>query len=318
MTSTRHAVEDQTGRVFGDLWHRYDDELFKQSVALFGARWRANHEPADFFTGKRCLDAGCGGGRFSFAMAQLGAAAVVGVDVSHDGIADAERRRDALGMTQVTFRRSSLIELPFDDGEFDFVCCSGVLHHTVSVERGLAEIHRVLAPGGSVYLLLYGAGGLYWPLNLVMRAFAQQLGSAEVDRCIAAAGLPANKRRTVLDDLFVPILETYTWERVEALLANAGFKRWRRWPSGQLDHESDAASLIAELRLRTDIWTAGADTAAGPGEAEVERGLASICGAVADTGASLVGQHAAGRLSADALRQAVVGAGHHRLIAERD
>jgi ubiquinone/menaquinone biosynthesis C-methylase UbiE len=316
MKTTTHAVEEQTGKLFGDLWHRYDDHLFKQSVELFGARWRANGEPEDFFRGKRCLDAGCGGGRFSFAMAQMGAASVVGIDVSAEGVADASRRRDALGLTQVSFRQASLLDMPFGDGEFDFVCCSGVLHHTVSVERGLAEIHRVLAPGGSVYLLLYGAGGLYWPLNFVLRTFAQRLGREEVDRCIQAAALPANKRRTILDDLFVPILETYTSERLEFLLRAAGFTRWRRWPAGQLDHESSAETLTAELRLRSELWNAGA-ASAWRDTAEIESGLALICDAVADVARSHIERHKAGLLSEEALRATLIGVGHHRLIAER-
>jgi ubiquinone/menaquinone biosynthesis C-methylase UbiE len=314
--TTMNAIEERTGRLFGDLWAAYDDDLFKQSVELFGARWRANGEPEDFFTGKRCLDAGCGGGRFSFAMAHMGARSVVGVDVSASGIADATRRRDALGASNVAFRESSLLNLPFADGEFDFVCCSGVLHHTVSIERGLAEIHRVLAPGGSVYLLLYGAGGLYWPLNYVLRAFAQHLGQAEVDRCVDAAGLAANKRRTILDDLFVPILETYTAERVDVLLESAGFVNWRRWPAGQLDHEASAEALVDELRIRTALWTAGA-ASAQPASAAIESGLARICDAVVETGALMIQQRRSGLVTDEQLRTAIIGNGHHRLIAQR-
>jgi len=42
--------------------------------------------------GKRCLDAGCGGGRYSIALASLGAKDVIGVDLSRTLIADARRR----------------------------------------------------------------------------------------------------------------------------------------------------------------------------------------------------------------------------------
>lgn len=317
MSSTQRAIEDRTGKLFGDLWHRYDDQLFKQSVDLFGARWRTNGEPEDFFRGKRCLDAGCGGGRFSFAMALMGAASVVGIDVSAEGIADANRRREAMGANQVSFRQSTLIELPFDDGEFDFVCCSGVLHHTVSIERGLSEIHRVLKPGGRVYLLLYGAGGVYWPLTLVLRSFAQRLGAAEVDRCIGAAELPANKRRTVLDDLFVPILETYTWERLEFLLREAGFTNWHRWTGGQLDHESSPQAVIAELQIRADLWNAGAATSPVRAASDVEAGLGRLCENVIRVAVALVEQRQAGLISDEELRTAVIGNGHHRLVAQR-
>ena len=76
----------------------------------------------------------------------------------------------------MTFKQATALELPFADAEFDFVCCSGVLHHTRGVERGLREIHRVLKPGGSLYLLLYGAGGVFWPLNALLRPFAALVG----------------------------------------------------------------------------------------------------------------------------------------------
>jgi hypothetical protein len=150
----------------------------------------------------------------------------------------------------------------------------------------------------------------------VLRSFAGCLGRDEVDRCIQAAGLPPNKRRTILDDLFVPVLETYTWERVESLLRDAGFRRWRRWTAAQLDHESDPQTLVAELRLRAKLWRAGAASASSA-KAEVETRLAGICDQTADAAAELIEQHRMGLMSAEAVQQAVIGTGHHRLVAER-
>ena len=313
---TREAVERKTGALFGDLWSRYDDELFKESVDLFLRRWSENGESPDHFAGKRCLDVGCGGGRYSFAMARMGASEVVGVDVGEEGLADARRRAEAIGATNLEFRPASALELPFEDGEFDFVCCSGVLHHTPGVEQGLRELFRTLRPGGSCYLLLYGAGGLYWPLHLVMRSFAGVLGQAEVDRCIAAAGLAANKRRTILDDLFVPILETYTSERLELLLGGAGFSSWRRWAGGQNDHESDPETLVAELRIREQLWRTGAE-GAETRAAEIESRLAGLTAVTIATAEEVIAQGDAGALSSDQVHEAVIGAGHHRMVAEK-
>jgi ubiquinone/menaquinone biosynthesis C-methylase UbiE len=314
---SRQAVERETGKLFGDLWSHYDDQLFKESVELFGRRWQENGEPPDRFRGKRCLDAGCGGGRYSFAMAHMGAAEVVGVDVGDEGLSDARRRAASIGASNLEFRTASVLNLPFEDAEFDFVCCSGVLHHTPGVEQGLRECFRVLRPGGSLYLLLYGAGGLYWPLNLVTRPFAATLGLEEVDRCLSAAGLAANKRRTILDDLFVPILETYTVERVHHLLTEAGFTSWRRWSAGQNDHESDPATLVEELRIRERFWAAGADSAGDGDTAEIERGLAAGTRAVIDVATAIVARGEAGALTEGQVREAIIGTGHHRIVAER-
>jgi ubiquinone/menaquinone biosynthesis C-methylase UbiE len=311
------SVEQQTGKLYGGLWSQYDDDLFMKSLELFKQRWLANNEPENFFQGKRCLDVGCGGGRYSLAMAHMGAKSVVGVDVSESGLKDATMRCERIGYTNVTFRQATALELPFPDGEFDFVCCAGVLHHTRSVERGFREIHRVLKPGGSLYLLLYGAGGVFWPLNYLLRPFATLVGQADLDDAVEHAGYAANKRRSVLDDLFVPILETYTRERVDQLLQDAGFPQSHRWTSARLDHETDAHTMLTELQSRLPMWESGYQTAKDPMKALVQMHAANLCRTVIATVRDLIEQEKAGRLTAEQLQNAVVGHGHHRLIATR-
>ncbi|HLG98180.1 MAG TPA: class I SAM-dependent methyltransferase [Bryobacteraceae bacterium] len=315
MATNPMTIEQQTGALYGQLWPQYDDPLFLESVSLFEKRWRANGEPADFFQGKKCLDVGCGGGRYSIAMSALGAASVTGVDVSEEGVRDAARRAEQLERTNVTFRRASALDLPFADSEFDFVCCSGVLHHTTSISRGMAEVYRVLKPGGSLYLLLYGAGGLFWPSTCVMRAFAKLLGRSEMERCVQEGGYPANRRRAILDDLFVPVLETYPPERIEQLLRDTGFREWRRWTEGRMDHENDARTMLAELEGRLLMWEAGARSAPDYHVASIERHAAEISRKVIASVRDLIAMEQKGLITADELRDTVIGHGHHRLIA---
>jgi ubiquinone/menaquinone biosynthesis C-methylase UbiE len=314
-TNSTATIEQQTGNLYGQLWPHYNDKLFLESVALFEKRWNANGEPADFFVGKKCLDVGCGGGRYCIAMSAMGAASVTGVDVGQDGIRDATRRAEQMGVTNVHFRHASALELPFGNEEFDFVCCSGVLHHTRSISRGFQEIYRVLKPGGSLYLLLYGAGGLFWPSNYVMRAFASLVGKDEIERCVGEAGYPANRRRAVVDDLFVPVLETYPAERVDQMLRDAGFQKWRRWGGGRMDHENDARTMLEELESRTLLWEAGSKTATDPVAGSVEKHAASISRGVIAAVRDLIAAAEAGKISEVQLRDAVIGHGHHRLIA---
>ncbi len=311
------TVEQRTGQLYGDLWPQYDDKLFMESVGLFAKRWAANGEDPGFFKGKRCLDAGCGGGRYSLAMAQMGASSVVGVDVSGSGLEDAARRGERLGFANVSFQQASVLDLPFPNAEFDFVCCSGVLHHTPAVERGLREICRVLKPGGSSYFLLYGAGGVFWPSNYVLRALAGVLGKDEVERYVNAAGYSASKRRAVVDDLFVPILETYSAERVDALVRNAGFTEMRIWQGERMDHESDAASMLAELEVRARMWDAGSRTAEDPTKSMLAQHGAAISAATIAAVRTLMEEHQAGRVSERTLRDAVIGHGHHRFIVTK-
>lgn len=283
-------ITRDTGDLFGDLWHRYDDRLFKESVALFARRFEANGFDLSWFMGKRCLDAGCGGGRYSIAMAQLGAT-VVGCDISREGIEDCKRRAGHLA--SIDFRQASVLDLPFPDESFDFVCSSGVLHHTTDPELGLREITRVLRPGGRVFLLLYGVRGIRWPTIMAVRPYARGVGYECIDRAMREAGLPANKQRTFLDDLFVPLIAFYEWNEVHAMLLTNGYTEIQRWEKAKLDHESSVMVQREELvQLRQVFEVAGLPEAARV----VSEAIATLDNASPDI---------------------VFGAGHHRVLATK-
>ncbi|MDI2127193.1 class I SAM-dependent methyltransferase [Yinghuangia seranimata] len=94
--------------------------------------------------GRRVLDAGCGSGPLSAALIDRGAV-VTGVDASAGMLALAKRRLgDDADLHQVDLRD----RLPFDDGAFDVVVASLVLHYLEDWGPPLAELRRVLRPGG--------------------------------------------------------------------------------------------------------------------------------------------------------------------------
>lgn len=95
-------------------------------------------------TGCRVLDAGCGSGPLYAALRDRGAV-VTGIDASAGMLALARRRfgGDA-DLHQVDLRDP----LPFDDGAFDVVVSSLVLHYLEDWNPTLAELRRVIRPGG--------------------------------------------------------------------------------------------------------------------------------------------------------------------------
>jgi ubiquinone/menaquinone biosynthesis C-methylase UbiE len=110
--------------------------------------------------GHRILDAGCGSGPLSAALRAKGAV-VTGVDGSPAMI---ELARQRLGDDAALHVADLGQPLPFDDGAFDDVVASLVLHYLRDWAAPLAELRRVLKPGGrlilsvnhpSVYKLLY-------------------------------------------------------------------------------------------------------------------------------------------------------------------
>ncbi|MFG3259953.1 class I SAM-dependent methyltransferase [Streptomyces sp. NPDC048172] len=95
-------------------------------------------------TGRRVLDAGCGSGMLSAALRDRGAV-VTGIDASAGMLAQARRLLGEDADLHVADLRDPL---PFDDGTFDDAAASLVLHYLEDWGPTLAELRRVLRPGG--------------------------------------------------------------------------------------------------------------------------------------------------------------------------
>jgi ubiquinone/menaquinone biosynthesis C-methylase UbiE len=104
--------------------------------------------PLKLRAGSRVLDVGCGTGDLLRIMAPLVApGSAVGVDLSAALIACA-RQRTAPGIANVSFQVGDACELPFADAAFDRVAANQVLLHLADPWRAVAEMRRVLGPGG--------------------------------------------------------------------------------------------------------------------------------------------------------------------------
>jgi len=106
--------------------------------------------------GERVLDLGCGFGRHAFEAFRRGAD-VVAVDRSADEVAEVTKMFGAMvaageaAPTQLARAvRADLTALPFPDGSFDTVIASEVLEHIPNDADAIAEIARVVRPGGRV------------------------------------------------------------------------------------------------------------------------------------------------------------------------
>jgi 2-polyprenyl-3-methyl-5-hydroxy-6-metoxy-1,4-benzoquinol methylase len=98
--------------------------------------------------GRRVLDAGCGVGYGTAMLGETGAAEAVGVDVSAAAV---EAASDG-APTNTSFLAGDVHALPFDDGRFDLVVCFEVIEHVDRQDEVIAELARVLVPGGVLAL----------------------------------------------------------------------------------------------------------------------------------------------------------------------
>jgi 2-polyprenyl-3-methyl-5-hydroxy-6-metoxy-1,4-benzoquinol methylase len=131
------------------------------------------------YVGKEVLDAGCGTGEYSCWFASRGAR-VTGIDLSDGSLAEAKAYAEALRLDSVHFEKRSVLGTGFADASFDFVYCTGVLHHTADPFGGLAELCRVLRPGGKLLISLYSYSGFL--LREARRQVANYLGGEDLQR----------------------------------------------------------------------------------------------------------------------------------------
>ncbi len=157
--------------------------------------------------GLRWVDIGCGNGAFTELLVQRCApAAVDGVDPSEAQLVFARTRA---GTRMAAFRRGDAMALPFADASFDAAVMALVIFFVSDPGKGVAEMKRVLRPGGMVTAYawdLEGGGSPLLPIDRVMNALnlrthrTVSAGAAGIDALRdlwSAAGLEAVAARRI-------------------------------------------------------------------------------------------------------------------------
>jgi ubiquinone/menaquinone biosynthesis C-methylase UbiE len=138
-----------------------------EMLAILRIRTAAEH--AAFFLpylepGQRLLDLGCGEGNLTLELAaHVAPGRVVGVDQEASVTRAAAQAAGDACSTQVRFETGDAAALPFDDASFDRVFVHALLEHVPDPEAVLAEVARVLAPGG-----ILGAATTDWGSTLAL------------------------------------------------------------------------------------------------------------------------------------------------------
>jgi SAM-dependent methyltransferase len=112
--------------------------------------------------GRRCLDVGCQTGAMAIALARRGGE-VTAIDVDPTLLEGARLRARSHGAS-ARFVVARAEALPFPARSFDLVTCVDVLEHVDDARAAVAELARVLAPGGALYLY---APNRWSPRNLL-------------------------------------------------------------------------------------------------------------------------------------------------------
>ena len=134
---------------------------------------------AEVGTGDRVLELACGPGGLGLAAAErVGPGGeVVLTDVAEQMTAIAAARAAELGLGNVAFRRLELEDIDEPDASYDVVLCREGLMFALQPARAVAEIRRVLRPGGRVAIAVWAARERNPWLGLVMDVVSEQTGA---------------------------------------------------------------------------------------------------------------------------------------------
>lgn len=186
---------------YSDHWRHIEDERIARYERMF--EWRDGQAallaPAELAPGQQVLDFGSGPGFMALALADMVGpyGHVFGVDINARFVADASQR--ASGRNNVTFHHVTGTAIPLADDAVDRAICKNVLEYVPDVDATLAELRRVLTPGGRVHIIDSDWGFVV----------AQPWSAAEVARFFQAAA--------------VAFKEPHIGRKAPALLAKHGF-----------------------------------------------------------------------------------------------
>jgi ubiquinone/menaquinone biosynthesis C-methylase UbiE len=140
--------------------------------AQHGYRYRLQPhipEAADFasWRGRDVLEVGCGVGTDAVEIVRAGAR-YTGVDVTQRAVSLTRQHLAYRGLVG-RVEQGDATRLPFPDASFDIVYSHGVLHHIPDIDGAVAEVHRVLRPGGRAIVMLYHRRSLNYLEILTVR-----------------------------------------------------------------------------------------------------------------------------------------------------
>lgn len=137
-----------------------------KAAPYYERSWQAQLEPAQsalldmagLARGEQVIDVACGTGLVTFRAAALTApeGKVVGTDISEEMVAAARDAASAKAVANVAFERMDAEELGFEADTFDVALCALGLMYAPDPERAVAQMYRVLKPGGRAVCAVWG------------------------------------------------------------------------------------------------------------------------------------------------------------------
>jgi demethylmenaquinone methyltransferase/2-methoxy-6-polyprenyl-1,4-benzoquinol methylase len=159
------SKKGQVEEMFDHISHRYDllNHLLSANIDKL---WRKKSiKMLHKFQPRSILDIATGTGDFAIAAAKLNPEKIVGIDLSEGMLKVGRQKIEKRGLSHlIELQKADSEALPFDNNTFDAAIVAFGVRNFENLEKGLAEIYRVLRPGGAFIVLEFSL-----PKNTVFR-----------------------------------------------------------------------------------------------------------------------------------------------------
>ena len=247
---TAKAFADRNENVYLKGNYKINKEItkIKRSLEL---RFKSLNFPLTKIKNLKALDAGCGAGRFTYALSLFKPKKIFGLDLSFGNIKIAKK---VFKRKNIRFLQGNALNLPFEKSTFDFVYSSGVIHHTSNFRKGLKELIRVCKKDGHIYLYIYAKGGIYWQARAFMNKIMKKIPQDYSQKILDLLGMPRT-RLLFLDLWYVPVEKHTSYKEIVKILKDENIKNFKRVSSGAIYDHSTAVKKYK--KIGSSIWGDG-------------------------------------------------------------
>jgi len=130
------------------FYQRYDEFRYRTEGHILGELDKLA------LSGKKTLEIGLGQGADSMQLIERGAL-YYGIDLTPESVRRVKERFALFNKPYCEVQVANAEQIPYADNSFDIVYSHGVIHHSPRIDLIVAEIHRILKPGGQAVIMLY-------------------------------------------------------------------------------------------------------------------------------------------------------------------
>jgi ubiquinone/menaquinone biosynthesis C-methylase UbiE len=220
------------------------------------------HSDTFYPAGSRVLEAGCGVGAQTITLAANSPDAhIISVDISESSVAQARKKTEDAGLTNVSFQQGDIFHLPFEPESFDHIFVCFVLEHLALAVEALHCLKYLLKTGGTLTVIEGDHGSAYFypdsdaarkTINCQVELQKQAGGNANIGRelypLLKAAGLSSvrvSPRMVYVDSSKPQLVEGFTKNTFTAMIEGVGPSAIE---TGLIDKETFEAGIRALYR----------------------------------------------------------------------